>query len=78
MGDLILIAVLAQFVFWGWALADILSFSSEQWASTDRSRTNWVFWVAVFGSIGALVYLLGPRRRLRHMSPANRTSGSRS
>ena len=78
MGDLILIAVLAQFVFWGWALADILSFSSEQWASIGRSRTNWVFWVAVFGSIGALAYLLGPRRLLRQMSPAHRTSGSRS
>jgi hypothetical protein len=78
VNDLFLIVVVAQVLFWAWALADILTFSPGQWAELGRSRTNWVFWVAIFGSFGALAYLLGPRRRLRHMEPANRTSGSRT
>jgi hypothetical protein len=77
MGDLILIAALAQFIFWGWALAEILSFSSEQWASIGRSRTNWVFWVAVFGGLGALAYVAGPRRELAHAEPRPRSQAGR-
>lgn len=75
--DLILFALVAQLVFWAWGLADALSYSSEQWRSIGRSRTNWVFWVAIFGPLGAVAYLLGPHKALGHMEPANRTQPDR-
>lgn len=52
-------------LFWALVLIDALSWPRATWSEAGISRARWVMRVVVLGPLGALLYLRGPRRRLR-------------
>ena len=56
------------------ALLDMWKFGSDAWVAVGHNRLAWMFAVILVPPVGAIAYLVWPRRRLRALSIAGNLS----
>lgn len=56
---------LAGFAFWIWMLIDALRRPSTDWEAADQNQVVYIVVIVVLGFIGAVVYALVARPRLK-------------
>jgi hypothetical protein len=62
---LVIAIAVALAAFWLLLLIDALSWPRPTWSAAGHSRGRWVMRIFLLGTIGAALYLRGPRRDLR-------------
>jgi hypothetical protein len=56
-------------VLWIMALIEVVRYPDQVYRAAGTEKTTWVLVVVLVGSIGALIYWFGPRKRLKAAEP---------
>lgn len=64
-----LVAVVGGLVLWIMALVEVVKYPDPVFRAAGTEKTTWVLIIVLAGSIGALIYWFGPRKKLKAAEP---------
>jgi Phospholipase_D-nuclease N-terminal len=59
---------------WIWMLVDVCQRPEWAFSQTGSNKTTWIVLIAVLGFVGALIYLLAIRPKVRHLQDVHESA----